>query len=69
MYAIEISGSTVVYSHQVFDNEVCELLKQSGCNLVLLGLQSGSEHIRREVLKRPETNDEYRKATRRLKTR
>jgi len=35
--------------------------------MLLLGLQSGSESIRREVLKRPETNDEYRKATRRLK--
>ena len=68
MYAIEIGLPYSCLSHTKFlDNEVCELLKQSGCNLVLLGLQSGSEHIRREVLKRPETNDEYRKATRRLK--
>lgn len=68
MYASMISLPYSCLSHTRFlDNEVCELLKQSGCNMVLLGLQSGSERIRRDVLKRPETNDEYRKATRRLK--
>ncbi|TAN60514.1 B12-binding domain-containing radical SAM protein [bacterium] len=44
------------------DKEICNLLKLSHCNLVLLGLQSGCERIRREVLDRPESNEEYRKA-------
>ena len=68
MYASEIGLPYSCLSHTKFlDNEICELLKKSGCNMLLLGLQSGSESIRREVLKRPETNDEYRMATRRLK--
>ncbi len=62
-YANDIRLPYSCLTHTRFlDKEVCSLLKSSGCNLVLLGLQSGSERIRREILDRPEGNDEYRKA-------
>lgn len=68
MYAREIGLSYSCLAHTKFlDQEICELLKLSNCNLILLGLQSGCERIRHEVLKRPETNEEYRNATKRLR--
>lgn len=62
-YAKDIHLPYSCLTHARFlDKEICGLLKSSGCNLVLLGLQSGSERIRREILDRPESNEEYRKA-------
>ena len=62
-YAKDIGLPDSCLTHARFlDKEVCGLLKLSRCNLVLLGLQSGSERIRREILDRPESNEEYRKA-------
>jgi len=42
--------------------EMVRLLKKAGCNLLIFGVQSASEKIRRELLGRPETNDQIRKA-------
>ena len=42
--------------------EMVRLLKKAGCNLLIFGLQSASEKVRRELLGRPETNDQIRKA-------
>lgn len=62
-YAKDIRLPYSCLTHTRFlDKDVCNLLKLSHCNLVLLGLQSGSERIRGEVLDRPESNEEYRKA-------
>jgi len=67
-YAKDIGLPYSCLTHTRFlDKEVCTLLKLSHCNLVLLGLQSGCEWIRREILDRPESNEEYRKAVRFLK--
>lgn len=39
------------------------LLKFSGCRFVKIGIQSGSEHIRKTLMNRPETNSQLLKAT------
>ena len=47
----------VVNAHvQVFDREMASLLKDAGCRIVKFGLESGSERVRRDVLKRPMKN-------------
>jgi radical SAM superfamily enzyme YgiQ (UPF0313 family) len=51
------------FGHTKFlDREVASLLKDSGCQCVWLGIQSGDEYTRRDILNRPETNEEIRKA-------
>jgi len=42
--------------------EMVRLLKKAGCNLLIFGLQSASEKVRRELLGRPETNEQIKKA-------
>ena len=50
-------------SHVKFmDDEKARLLKEAGCFLVMFGIQSGSEFLRKKILNRNETNDEYRQA-------
>ncbi len=67
-YAAEIGLPYSCLVHPKFlDREICELLKMSNCNLALIGLQSGCERIRKEVLNRNESNEECKKACRRLK--
>ena len=44
--------------------ELVSLLKDAGCDLLIFGVQSASERVRRDILKRPETNDQILKATR-----
>lgn len=49
-------------SHPNFINqEVAELLKDAGCRLLMLGLQTGDEKFRRTVFKRYETNEVIKK--------
>ncbi len=47
---------------RAFDEDRAKLLKDAGCIIVKFGLESGSERIRREILKRPMTNDEIIRA-------
>lgn len=42
--------------------ELVKLLKKAGCDLLIFGVQSASERVRKEILKRPETNKQIRKA-------
>ncbi len=42
--------------------EMVRLLKEAGCDLLIFGVQSTSERIRKEILKRPETNAQIEKA-------
>ena len=36
--------------------EVMKLLKESGCNIVSIGVESGNEELRKNILKRKITN-------------
>ncbi len=47
---------------RIFDEEIASLLKEAGCRIVKFGLESGSERIRRRVLRRYMTNDQIEKA-------
>jgi anaerobic magnesium-protoporphyrin IX monomethyl ester cyclase len=47
---------------KVLDNDICGLLKRSMCECVWIGVQSGVESVRKEILNRYETNDEIRRA-------
>jgi radical SAM superfamily enzyme YgiQ (UPF0313 family) len=40
-----------------FSRDIARLLKEGGCRLIFLGVQSGSERIRREIFSRRETNE------------
>ena len=43
-----------------FDAEIAALLKQAGCWMVKFGIESGSEHVRQQVLARRMSNAEVR---------
>ena len=43
---------------KVMSSRNIELLKEGGCLLAIVGIQSGSERVRREIFKRYETNKE-----------
>ncbi|MGQ9517249.1 MAG: B12-binding domain-containing radical SAM protein [Anaerolineae bacterium] len=49
------------------DEELVRALARAGCAGVRIGLESGNEHMRREILKRGMTNDEIRQAFRLLR--
>jgi len=44
------------------DKEMLEAMKNGGCKMIMLGIESGSERIRTEVLNRKMTNDEIKEA-------
>ncbi len=49
----------VINAHvKVFNEERAKLLEEAGCTIVKFGLESGSERIRRDILKRPMSNKE-----------
>lgn len=50
-----------------FNKDIAKLLKESGCALVFLGAQSGSERIRKEVFMRNESNESILRAVAYLK--
>jgi len=45
----------------------CRLLKRAGCELVRIGIETGNEKIRQQILRRPITNNEVFKAIRNAK--
>ncbi|MCS7280054.1 MAG: B12-binding domain-containing radical SAM protein [Desulfobacterota bacterium] len=47
---------------KIFDEEIASLLKEAGCRIVKFGLESGSERIRKGVLKRFMSNADIEKA-------
>lgn len=68
LYREEVGLPYSCLTHAKFLNsEACGLLKDSLCNIVLLGLQSGCQRIRKEVLERPEENEDYYEAVNLLK--
>jgi len=49
------------------DKEVADLLAEAGCEMAWMGIQTGSEQLRKEILNRPESNEEITKACELLK--
>lgn len=57
-YKNEIGLPYACTSHpSFFDRKVAELLRESGCKVVKMGVESGSAKLRRSILKRNVTND------------
>jgi len=53
----------VINAHvQFFDNEIAKYLKDSGCTIVRFGIESGSEELRRRVLRRFMSNEDIKRA-------
>jgi radical SAM superfamily enzyme YgiQ (UPF0313 family) len=53
----------VVNAHvQVFDEEMAHCLKEAGCAIVKFGIESGSEKIRKQIMRRIMKNDVIKKA-------
>ncbi|MGC8838316.1 MAG: B12-binding domain-containing radical SAM protein [Anaerolineae bacterium] len=52
---------------RIRDEAIVEALAHAGCAGVRIGLESGNEHLRREILKRRMSNDEIRAAFRLLR--
>lgn len=62
-YKKEIDLPFMAYAHpRYIDEEMAQLLQEGGCFWLNMGLQTASEKIRMELLKRVETNDEVRRA-------
>jgi radical SAM superfamily enzyme YgiQ (UPF0313 family) len=49
---------------ETVDQEMLQLLASAGCQQITYGVESGSERLRREVLKRPVSNDRFRQVFR-----
>jgi len=49
-------------------DKICLLLRENGCILVRIGVESGSEELRKSLLKRHETNNQIIGAFRRLRS-
>lgn len=43
----------------IFDDEIAKLLKDTGCYLIKMGLESGSEYMRNTILHKGESNEEF----------
>lgn len=59
IYVKEIGLPYTCFIHPRFiDADTIKLLKDSGCQSCWLGVQQGDEHLRKEILNRPESNAE-----------
>ncbi|KGE19750.1 B12-binding domain-containing radical SAM protein [Paenibacillus wynnii] len=60
MYSEEIGlPYTVNIRADVMEEELVQLLKETGCRLVKMGLESGSEWLRNKVLRKGETDQQF----------
>lgn len=67
-YRKEINLPFRCVSHCKFiDDKVMLLLKHAGCYMIAIGIQTGSEKLRREILNRKETNGEFLSACKTIK--
>ena len=48
---------------EIIDDQYAASLKKMGCRLVNIGIESGNEHYRKEILRRKYSNEEVRKKT------
>lgn len=69
-YKREIGLPYFCYSHpSLMDDEYAELLKQSGCFLVNIGVQSADPYIRENIMNRKHTDDQVKNSVAVLKKR
>jgi hypothetical protein len=62
-YRNEIDVPFVCNAHpRVFDKEMAQALKEAGCALLKFGLESGSERVRRDILRRHMSNEDISRA-------
>jgi anaerobic magnesium-protoporphyrin IX monomethyl ester cyclase len=52
---------------KLIKEDIVIILKEAGCKLIGMGIQCGNERIRKDILKRPESNDEFIEACRIIK--
>jgi len=68
LYARDIGLPFACFGHPKYlTDEVITLLKDAGCHTVWLGIQTGDERLRREILNRPELNKDIIDACKRVK--
>ncbi|HRZ87456.1 MAG TPA: radical SAM protein, partial [bacterium] len=66
-YKEKIDLPFFAYTHPFYvDEEVLAALRRAGWIFTVMGIQSGSRHIRKEIYGRNETNEQVLKAVRRL---
>ncbi|MFQ5952907.1 MAG: B12-binding domain-containing radical SAM protein [Candidatus Omnitrophota bacterium] len=51
----------------LIEEDKIDLLKDAGCSGIEIGLESGSERVRRDILKKPVSNEKIKKASKILK--
>jgi radical SAM superfamily enzyme YgiQ (UPF0313 family) len=62
-YRDEINVPFVCNAHpKVFDKDMAQGLKEAGCALLKFGLESGSERVRRDILRRHMSNEDIARA-------
>lgn len=62
-YIDDISLPFCCFGHPKFlSEEVIKTLSQMGCEMVWIGIQTASEQLRKDILNRPETNEEIKVA-------
>jgi anaerobic magnesium-protoporphyrin IX monomethyl ester cyclase len=68
VYVKEINLPYTCFIHPRFiDAEIIKMLKDSGCQSCWFGIQQGDEHLRKEILNRPESNKEIVNAAKLIK--
>ena len=63
LYKRDIHLPFTCFVHPKFvDEEVARALKDAGCHMAWMGIQTGVEQLRKDILNRPETNEEITKS-------
>jgi len=64
--AVDLPFSCFIHP-QFCDEETAQALKNAGCHTAWMGIQTGYEQLRRDILNRKETNEEIQKASKAVK--
>ena len=68
LYSSSISLPFTCFGHPKYlDYEIVQWLKDAGCKMIWIGIQSGNEWVRKKILNRHETNEEIISACRLIK--
>lgn len=67
-YKLHVGLPFTCFGHvKYITDEICKLLKGSCCDALWIGIQSGNENTRKEILNRNETNDAISRACKTIK--